>query len=79
MAWLSTASVLERYYFDFDENHSALALGYGSLYNHSAKNFNADYSVNLKEKEIVLYAAKPIKKNSQIFIDYGYDPVKLFK
>lgn len=78
MAWVAHAGFLERYYFEFDEKHSALALGYGSLYNHS-KNPNANYSVDTKEKEIVIYARKDIKKGSQIFISYGYDPVKRFK
>ena len=78
MAWLAHASVLDRYYFDFDEKHSALAFGYGSLYNHS-KRPNAEYSANTETREIVIYALKNIKKDSQIFIDYGYDPVKKFK
>lgn len=78
MNWLADAGLLERYYFEFDEKHSALALGYGSLYNHS-KSPNADYAINTDDKEVIIYARKTIKKDSQIFISYGYDPVKKFK
>lgn len=78
MAWVAHASVLERYYFDYDREHSALALGYGSLYNHS-RSPNAEYSSNTKEREIVIYARKKIKKGNQIYIDYGYNPVTRFK
>ena len=78
MAWATHGTILERYYFEYDEKHSAIALGYGSLYNHS-KNPNADYSANTETKEVVIYARKNIKKGEQIFINYGYDPVKKFK
>jgi len=78
MAWLSHASNLERYYFSYDEKYSALALGYGSLYNHS-KSPNADYSSDTESKEIVIYARKKIKKDEQIFINYGYTPRRAYK
>lgn len=78
MAWVAHASILERYYFDYDKEHSCLALGYGSLYNHS-KNPNADYSSNTKEREIVIYARKKIKKGDQVFINYGYNPTTRFR
>ena len=78
MAWVAHSSMLERYYFDYDEKHSAIALGYGSLYNHS-NNANANYSSNTLDQEVVIYARKKIKKGSQIFINYGYNPVTKFK
>ncbi len=77
MAWVAHGTQLERYYFDFDATRSAIALGYGSLYNH-ARIPNADYSANLETKEIVIYARKKIKKDDQIFISYGYNPAKRF-
>jgi hypothetical protein len=75
MAWAAHAGILERYYFDYDEKHAAIALGYGSLYNHS-RSPNADYSSNTSSKEIVIFALKKIKKGNQILINYGYDPAK---
>ncbi len=78
LAWASHGSILERYYFDYDWKYSAIALGYGSLYNHS-NNANADYSSNTNEEEVVIFARKKIKKGGQIFINYGYNPATRFK
>jgi len=75
MAWLTSATNLGRYYFGWGDTHSALAFGYGSLYNHS-KRPNADYSCDIKSNEIVIFALKKIKKGDQIFVSYGYDPTK---
>ncbi len=78
MAWALHSYALEKYYFNYDEKYAAIALGYGSLYNHSY-NSNAEYSSNTKEEEVIIYARKKIKKGNQIFIDYGYNPVTKFK
>lgn len=51
----------------------AIALGVGSLFNHSKKP-NVDYTVDLIHQTITFKATKNIKKNTQAFIDYGYDP-----
>src|SRR5437588_629321 len=76
--WIGHNGLMERYYFDFDEDHSALALGYGSLYNHS-RNPNAHYEVNKRDRELIVLARRKITKGNQIFVSYGYDPVKKFK
>jgi hypothetical protein len=77
LAWIAHGNIFERYYFDYNDQYSAIALGYGSLYNHS-KNPNATYSINTDSNELVIYALKNIKKDSQVFINYGYDPLKRF-
>lgn len=49
---------------------NALALGYGSIYNHSENN-NADYYLDNVKNVYVFYTLKNIKKNEQICISYG--------
>ena len=77
--WMGHDGMMEQYYFDYDGgDRSCLALGYGSLYNH-ANNSNAHYEINRDAKEIIIMALRNIKKGNQIYINYGYDPVKRFK
>ncbi len=56
------------YYFWLEE-FVVLALGFGSLYNHSDKP-NAKYSIDKKKKEIKFTALKDIKKGKEIFFNY---------
>lgn len=46
-----------------------LALGYGSLYNHS-KSPNAKYQISKKEKTITFTVTRNIKKDEEIYINY---------
>ena len=54
---------------------SAIALGKGSLFNHS-KTPNVTYFNDYEDKVIYFIAIRDIKKGEQLFIDYGYDPIK---
>jgi len=47
-----------------------MALGYGSLYNHS-NNFNAYFHCNKETFTIDFITTKDIKKGEEIFVDYG--------
>jgi uncharacterized protein len=59
------------YYFHWGrQNQPAIALGYGSLYNHSY-NPNADYSENIKKQVIIFKAIKNIKKDEEIRTNYN--------
>lgn len=62
------SSNLENYVFYLDEKHCAIALGYGSLYNHS-------YGANSKwicgKKYITFVAVKNIKNGEEITINYN--------
>lgn len=69
---------IERYIFGFGKNKVAIALGYGSLYNHSTKP-NAAYGYDVKTQEIHFWSITDIKKGEQILIDYGYNPKELLK
>ncbi len=62
---------LHDYYFlwDTDQKTSAIALGYGSLYNHS-ESPNADYVLNDETQEIQFFAIKDIEAGDQILINY---------
>lgn len=51
----------------------SLALGYGSIYNHSF-NPNADWKQNFKTNSMVYRAIKPIKKGEEILVNYNGEP-----
>ena len=66
---------LADYFFSFNkaENTQALALGFGSLYNH--KQFpNAHYWIDMEKKSITIYALEDIEKDMEICINYGGNP-----
>jgi hypothetical protein len=63
--------LLNYYAFMIDEQneYTGIALGYGSLYNHT-DNCNATYYFD-KEKELMIFEAiQPITKNQEITINY---------
>ena len=70
------ASFLQHYTFSVyggsekDDDFTAIALGYASLYNHSDKE-NADWRINTKC--IIVFATRNIKRGEEITIDYGWD------
>lgn len=61
------------YFFEYTNSHFAIALGYGSLYNHSYTP-NARYLYNFKNKTLIIRAIKNIKKAEEIFFNYNYYP-----
>jgi uncharacterized protein len=69
-----TLSGLEHYVFKWgpDEDRLAVALGYGSLYNHSPKP-NADFTLRHKRGAIVFHAIRDIAAGEQILIDYHWE------
>lgn len=69
------STLLSLYTFEWGKESSALALGYGSLFNHS-KTFNVSYMNSFKTKEIFFVTTKNIRSGQQLFIDYGYSPKK---
>lgn len=66
-------SFLVNYYFYIGKDNSmlAIALGFGSIYNHSYEP-NATYKKNLKERTITFFAIKDIKKGDEITTNYNY-------
>ncbi|WP_144565176.1 SET domain-containing protein [Neobacillus bataviensis] len=68
-------TIFVEYVFWWGENleECALALGYGSLFNHSYTP-NALYKLNLNQKTIDFYAHTDIKEGEEIMINYNGDP-----
>lgn len=65
---------LHDYYFLWGENEEkcAIALGYGSLYNHDYKP-NARYEVDFDEEVINFYAILDIPAGAEITVNYNGD------
>lgn len=58
------------YFFYFGEG-LAIALGFGSLYNHSYEP-NATYKVNLENKTIDFIAIKDINSGEEVTVNYNF-------
>jgi hypothetical protein len=69
-------TTLNYYYFEWGENETegAIALGYGSLYNHAFQP-NAAWRNKQAEKMIEFYATQRIAPGEEVMIDYGADYV----
>jgi SET domain-containing protein len=65
-------TILFNYYFSW-ERHSALVLGYGSLYNHSYQP-NARFVRQFKEEAMDFIALRAIATGEEIVINYNGDP-----
>ncbi|MGG1657989.1 SET domain-containing protein [Brevibacillus sp. NRS-1366] len=66
-------TVLINYIFSWGSNSSAIALGYGSLYNHSYHP-NATYFTRIKDMCIEFQALENIQEGQEITIDYEWFP-----
>jgi len=66
-------SILVTYFFYFGKNKErlAVALGFGSIYNHSYKP-NATYKIKPSQKIIDFIALDNIKKNDEITFNYNH-------
>lgn len=62
---------LGQYYYWRSERHIAIALGYGSLYNHSWK---PKATFRLGKASIKYFALRDIKAGEEITINYNLDP-----
>jgi hypothetical protein len=65
-------SIFGDYVYEWEGGY-ALALGFGSLYNHS-RSSNARYEMDYDAEEIHILAAKSIRRGEEIFINYNGDP-----
>jgi SET domain-containing protein len=68
-------TIINFYWYEWGEKKCAICFGTGSLFNH-AINHNIEYILRIKKKTISFVANRDIKAGEQLFINYGYDPVK---
>jgi SET domain-containing protein len=64
---------LYNYYYEYTKQFVAIALGFGSLFNHSTKP-NAQYWVDTKNKRIRYELLRGVKAGEEIFINYNGEP-----
>lgn len=65
-------TILADYVFQYGANHTAVLLGYGSLFNHSYTP-NATYEINFDQHTFDFYAYTDIKAGEEILINYNGD------
>lgn len=63
-------TAIHDYYFMWQDNKAAIALGFGSLYNHAHKP-NAKTILDYNTNEIIIQAISNIQAGDQIFISYN--------
>ena len=61
--------ILYEYYFEWKRESIAIALGYGSLYNHSEKP-NAEFQPDYKNQLILFRSLQFIHAGTEIVVDY---------
>lgn len=73
--WFFTNTALRHYYFNWgvDFKDAAIALGYGSLYNHSVYP-NAGFAMQLADESLQFYALAIIRVGDEITINYNGTP-----
>ncbi|HVZ67073.1 MAG TPA: SET domain-containing protein-lysine N-methyltransferase [Patescibacteria group bacterium] len=59
------------YYFGKKKEKSLIALGFGSIYNHT-RTPNATYKIKAEESVIEFIAIKDIKRDEEITVNYNY-------
>jgi SET domain-containing protein len=65
-------TILSDYVFEYGANHTAILLGYGSLFNHSYRP-NATYDINFNNHTFEFYAYTDINAGDEILINYNGD------
>lgn len=65
-------TILDDYVFEYGANHTAVLLGYGSLFNHSYTP-NATYDINFDNHTFDFFAYTDIQAGEEILINYNGD------
>lgn len=66
-------SKLEDYWYDFDKNRRAIALGLGSMMNHSSKP-NCSFHFSKTKRTLTFFSLKNIPAHTELTHDYGWAP-----
>jgi SET domain-containing protein len=67
-----SGTIIESYRFEVQGNKCAIGLGNVSIYNHSKKP-NAEVFIDARKRTLTIETLRPIKKDEEITIDYGYE------
>ncbi len=65
---------LYNYYFELEEGSVAIALGYGSLYNHSNRKPNAKYILDKENQNLIIKSIRRAKPGEEVTINYNGKP-----
>jgi uncharacterized protein len=66
-------TILSEYYFSWNFDQAVIALGYSSIYNHSASP-NATYDKHFEDRTIVYHCLRPIAQGEEITVAYHHGP-----
>jgi uncharacterized protein len=66
-------TVLWKYYYEWNSKYHCIALGYGSLFNHSYKP-NAEYLFDFKYQFLTFKALRFIRTDEEITVNYNFEP-----
>jgi len=69
-------TVLWKYYFEWTKAYHCLAMGYGSLVNHSFKP-NIQYIFDYSHKTLNFKVIEPIKSGEEVFVNYNGNPYSM--
>jgi len=64
-------TILSEYYFSWNFDRAVIALGYSSIYNHSASP-NATYDKHFEDRTIVYHCLRPIAQGEEITVAYHH-------
>jgi SET domain-containing protein len=64
---------LQNYYYDWNKQNISLALGYGSLINHSYTP-NTNYRWDYQHHRLIFFAIKDIPAGEEVLTNYNGDP-----
>jgi uncharacterized protein len=62
---------IEAYVYQYDNKHVVIALGNGSLINHS-DDPNCEFYFSFKKKLLIIRTIKNVSKGEELTINYGY-------
>lgn len=67
------ATVLGNYYFLWNDDFFAVAMGYGSFHNHSY-HANVRFERDFEQQVIIFTAAKDVRQGEELTINYNGEP-----
>jgi SET domain-containing protein len=65
-------TILNEYLFSWPKGESGLAvcLGFGSIFNHSDTEFNANWETDTTKKKFIFFSTRDINIGEEIFLNY---------